>query len=142
MPSLRIRLLPLVAVAAFGCGGPKHQFGVVEGVVRIKGQPAEGVYIEFTPDPDKGGRGPSSQGTSGPGGRYGLKFADTRGGASADGAVVGWHRVLVYDLKRPPAAQGEAPKPSRVPDTYGQLGATPLKFEVKPGTQTFDIEIP
>lgn len=141
MPSLRLRLVPLVAVVAFGCGGPKHQFGAVEGVVRIKGQPAEGVYLEFTPDPDKGGRGPSSQGSSGPGGRYALKFSDPRAGTSADGAVVGWHRVLAYDLKRAPAPQGEAPRPSRVPDAYGQLGLTPLKFEVKAGTQTIDIDI-
>jgi hypothetical protein len=130
----------LIALAASGCGGPAHQFGTVEGTVRLKGKPVEGIYLEFTPDPDKGGRGPSSQGTSGPDGRYTLKYADPK--TSAAGAVVGWHRVLAYDLKRPTAAQGEAPKPSRVADTYSQLGTTPLKFEVKPGSQTIDIDLP
>ncbi len=136
------RLMPLVALAALGCGGPTHIFGTVEGVVRIKGKPVEGIYLEFTPDPDRGGRGPSSQSTSGPDGRYTLKCTDAKSAVSTDGAVVGWHRVLAYDLKRPTAVQGEAPKPSRVADVYSQIDTTPLKFEVKPGQQTFEIDLP
>jgi len=74
-------------------------------------------------------------------GRFRLRCDDQR-----DGAVVGWHHVLVEDLlpyavprdeKSPPTAAVR----SRVPPAYGTSAGTPLLVEVKPGPQAVDLEL-
>ena len=70
-------------------------------------------------------------------GRYKLRLDGKR-----DGAVAGWHRVMVEDMNAERPRQGEAPKTvPRVPAPYS-LPSSPLRKEVKPGPQTIDLVAP
>jgi hypothetical protein len=115
----------------------------VAGVVMLDGKPMPEALVEFLPDSDKGTHGPVSAGITDEEGRFRLLSHDKR-----DGAVVGNHRVLVQDARSIPQAVSEAtpvkpppPKPSRIPTTYASVANTPLREEVKPGTQTITLEV-
>lgn len=130
------------ALAAGGCGhGPT--FAEVEGTVRLNGKPLDNVRVEFLPDPEQGTRGKSSSGITDKNGRYRLVSEDQH-----PGAVVGKHRVLIYDLKPyenlPPGRLPDDYKlrPSRLPAQYIDSSQTPLRKEVKAGgPQTIDLEV-
>lgn len=137
----RLRLLLLAAVLAAGCA-PQVPLGEVEGTVRLDGQPLGNVLLRFLPDPDHGTAGPLSAAAADAEGRFRLRCDDQR-----DGAVVGWHRVVVEDLlpyavpRDDKAPSPAAPVRSRVPPAYGTSAGTPLLVEVKPGRQTVDLDL-
>jgi hypothetical protein len=78
-------MLPL----ACGCGRGQPTLAPVSGRVFYRGQPLAGGTIVFTPDPDRGGKGPLACGEIGADGRFTLSTG------TQPGAVVGWHRVTV-----------------------------------------------
>jgi hypothetical protein len=158
-------LTALAVLAAAGCGrGP--EWAEVEGVVTLDGKPLPNVEVVFLPDPELGSAGPRAAALTDAEGRYHL-----RGDAGQEGAVVGWHRVLIVDNAARPKAPGrpavkpgdaddnapaggvalpkQRPRPSqqkmmgRVPARYTSATETPLKrVEVKPGPQRHDFDVP
>jgi hypothetical protein len=108
-------------------------------VVRVNGQPAKKVAVEFHPDATRGAGGPSSRGETDDQGRYTLTFAT--GDRSGDGAVVGWHKVVLSDLQLAASETGRG-VPIRFGPEFGVVTTTPLQFEVKSGPQTIDIDVP
>jgi len=114
----------------------------VSGTVRLDGRPAANVLVTFLPDPAKGAKGPRSAAATDADGRYRLRCDDQR-----DGAVAGWHRVVVEDLALYAAPRDEnaprmAARPrSRIPALYCEPRQTPLKVEVRPDGQTHDFDL-
>lgn len=130
----------LVLLAPSGCGEKPPVLTEVEGIVRINNKPAEGIYVEFAPDPAKNTRGPVSTGTTDAAGRFRLKT-----NKNDDGAVVGWHRVALSDLKATQASQEQLAAgkrgASRIPDKYAVASGSDLQREVKDGKNEVPIDI-
>jgi hypothetical protein len=131
------RLLAVgLALAGAGCSN-SVPVGEVEGTVRLKGAALTNVVVEFLPDPEKQTTGPRSTAVTDAQGRYRLRCDDQR-----NGAVVGWHRVVLIDPEEERPAQGQTRKsPPRVPSQYASAAGTPLRKEVKSGTQTIDLDL-
>jgi hypothetical protein len=89
--------------------------------VNFRGQPLPGGFIVFTPDPERGGRGPLAFGKIEADGRYVL----TTDGKP--GAVVGWHRITIAaSSSNTPGYNAVLPAHYCDPDQSGQ------SFEVLP----------
>jgi hypothetical protein len=89
MGERRGRWWGLLLVLGAGCAPSDGERVPVRGQVFYRGQPLAGGTIVFTPDADRGGRGPLALGEIGADGRYSLRTGDRQG------AVPGWHRVTV-----------------------------------------------
>ena len=128
-------LLLLFLVALAGCE-KLPQFGRVSGTVTMNGQPLDQVRVLFMPDPEEGNQGAYSVCITDDDGKYDLVYSQD---SEIHGAIVGWHRCVVEDIK------GENTRdeviPIRIPAEYSSSGHTPLRFEVKAEDQTFDIDI-
>lgn len=129
-----------LALACCGCGGSEAPIplGQVSGLVTLDGQPFEGALVQFNPEAapvtrdKKSPGGGGSSGISNAEGRYELKFSGDH-----DGAVLGAHKVTVAEIQPPDPKDG--PPPSlRIPLLYS---ISPFKFDVKEGSNTFDIEL-
>jgi hypothetical protein len=119
--------LVLVALAVLGCG-QDDSLTPVHGRVFYRGQPLAGGTIVFTPDAERGGRGPLATGEIAADGRYSLHSGDKLG------AVSGWHRVTIA----PPAlavapGQTAAPPAIELPRKYRDPEQSGLLREVRPG---------
>ncbi len=79
--------LAVLVLVAGGCGESKPTLSPVRGHVYFHGVPLAGGAIVFTPDPDRGGRGPLACARIGDDGGYVLVTGPDFG------AVAGWHRV-------------------------------------------------
>ena len=125
-------LLIALSLTATSCDS-KPRVVPVSGVVKLDGAPMPDAQVEFLPDPDRGTIGPRSTAKTDTEGRFRLTCDDQR-----DGAVVGFHRVIVQDTRTfpPPrnrAAQGPPPvmPPARLHERYESAAKTPLKQGVK-----------
>ncbi len=87
MRPLWLGSLAVLAMVAAGCGESKPTLAPVRGHVYYHGVPLAGGAVVFTPDPDRGGRGPLACARIGADGAYVLVTG------TDNGAVVGWHRV-------------------------------------------------
>jgi hypothetical protein len=128
-------------IAATGCGRKSYSVGQVDGVITMNGKPLNSVLIQFMPDPQKKSKGPTSTAETGADGKFHLQYVVPGRTSRNDGAAVGWHRVTIADLLQQPAPQGQAPKPSRIPDQYREVNNTPLRVEVKSGQQTVQLSV-
>jgi hypothetical protein len=141
--AIRIALARGAALAFLllaGCA-QKTPLGEVQGTVRLDDRPLEGVLVVFLPDSAKGTEGPRSTAATDADGQYRLRCEDLR-----DGAVIGWHRVVVedmavYDEPRDEDTMPARPVRSRVPHVYTNPADSPLAAEVKPGEQTIDLHL-
>ena len=130
----------LIAVYAFGCGKKPPEMGEVSGTVRVKGQAQPNLFVRYLPDPGKGNISSiNASGKTDDQGKYSLQHVYND--EAAAGAPVGWHRVMIEDLSRGPTPQGQSPPPPLIPIEYSSPGTTPLIKEVKPGSQTIDLDI-
>jgi hypothetical protein len=146
-PCLRRSRVLLVApiiltTSACNSGSP---FAEVSGVVVLDGKPMPEAIVQFLPDPDKKTEGPTSSGKTDEAGRFRLMSEDKYG---KDGAVVGFHRVVIWDARTaaPPRnrwSEGKRPDmpPSRIPERYTRAQKTPLRQEVKAGPQTITLDV-
>jgi hypothetical protein len=126
--------LLLLAMAA-GCSGPS--LGEVKGSLKINGKALPNVVVQFLPDPEKDTRGQESAATTDEQGNFTLVYANKH-----PGAIVGWHRVIVIDPNEERPAQGQAPKTQpRFPQQFTSPATTPLRREVKGGSQTIDLDL-
>jgi hypothetical protein len=133
-----VGLLILSLIALPGCpSGP--EFGKVSGQVKAKGKAAAKVRVEFHPDATKGAQGPSSIAETDEEGRFTLSYATSN--RNGQGAVVGWHKVVLQDLRLAESETGKGIEVRFGPE-YGTVLTTPLELEVKSGEQTLTIEVP
>jgi hypothetical protein len=136
-------LLALVLLAPIGCGR-KAPVAEVSGVVMLDGQPAPEMAVDFVPDTEKGTRGPPSSGSTDEQGKFDLVCDDGRGGA-----VIGFHRVIVKDIRSVPGPpnraqgrnKGQGLLPSRISSVYTVATSTPLREEVKAEPQTITLKL-
>jgi len=133
-------LVTMVAMLAVGCAR-QVSLAEVEGTVYLDGNPLDNVLVCFLPDPAKGTAGPRSVAATDAQGHYRLR-CDDRG----EGAVIGWHRVVVEDLAPYVAPRDEKTSPgqtapSRVPSAYTTSANTPLSIEIKPDRQTVNLDL-
>jgi hypothetical protein len=119
-----------LVLAATGCGSDADERVPVRGTVYYHEQPLAGGTIVFTPDPERGGRGPLALGEVGKDGGYTL-FTDGR-----PGAVVGCHRVTIAPAKTDPPPETPLPRRYSDPEHSG------LSREVLPGkANTIDFHL-
>jgi hypothetical protein len=102
-------------------------------------QPAQKIRVQFIPDIEKGTKGPASTADTDADGKFRLECRV--GDQSRPGAVVGWHRVVLSDLRLAESASG-AGVPIRVPVTYMLASSTPLGLQVREINDKLVIEIP
>lgn len=135
------RVLFVGMVLLAGCSrGP--QMAEVEGVVKVKGQPTDGIQVEFWPEAE----GPRSRGVSDSEGRFVLSTDE-----ATKGAVVGKHRVVLTDVgilgtkilgragENVDMAEGKKP---RISSDYSGA-SSPLTKDVVAGSKNefeFDVE--
>lgn len=130
--------LAALALALAGCGGKPYEVAEVDGVLLLGDKPASDIRIEFVPDPDRGTPGPPSTAETDAEGRFHLQLLEPSG--SRPGAVVGWHRVVLNDMKLAKSETGQGVE-IRLDDAVTSLGSTKLEQEVKPGRQTIEIRV-
>lgn len=121
----------LLAITCIGCGGgggsDQPDLGTVEGTVTIDEKPLSGAIVIFTPD-----EGRASTGLTDDDGYYELDYVHNE-----KGAKLGNHTIT---LTWPQAEDGDTPPAISIPKKY--TGAqSPLKKEVKPGSNTFDFPL-
>ncbi len=141
MPNSYLRALCLLFLPALliGCSEPRPEFGEVEGVIRVKGEPCPGLVVRFLPDPGRGNDLPiNAIGRTDEEGKYQLQhyYRDVEG----LGAPVGWHRVIIEDSALSRVPQGAPLPPAVIPRSYANPTSTPLQKEVKSGQQTIDFD--
>jgi hypothetical protein len=106
------------ALAAAGCGGPRHV--PVSGTATVEGKPLAGLVISFNPDPARGNDARvSCVGRIGADGKFSLISDD--GFKVTKGARLGWYKVTV-----------SAPDDGRLPvhKKYTDFRQTDLSVEV------------
>jgi hypothetical protein len=131
----------LLALACGGCGssGSPVPLGQVSGLVTLDGQPFAGALVQFNPEAapvttdKKAPGGGGSSAISDAEGKYILRFDNEH-----EGAVLGSHTVTVAEIQEPDPNDGP-PKPLRIPLVYSL--SSPFKFEVKDGSNTFNLEL-
>jgi hypothetical protein len=148
--------LGVLAVSASGCQRTEFTFYPVEGTVTKGGRPLRDIEVVFLADADAGTVGPRANGRTDEDGHYRLRTE--RGG---EGAVMGKHRVLVFDLEatkkqayrhlsgerwggeeQAPPKKAKGVKAPLIPPSYGRINETPLLAEVGSQPLVFDIAIP
>ena len=136
---LTASLLLAITILA-GCGEALPEFGQVTGVVTVKGQPKKGLFVTFMPEPAAGKELPiNAAGETDDQGKFELRYVFK--GEEGVGAPVGPHRVIVHDPRFSSIPQGAPLPPRWFSIDYSNPLKTPLRFEVKPGPQTFEIKL-
>jgi len=148
------RCVILIASAALlpGCGGDpsKPKLGRVSGNVTYNGKPVPKGLVTFVPSSGPGTQtGQAATGEIGPDGSYTLSTF-----ANGDGAVLGEHVVLVQAREEDPRIEGHGmpipdakgrlnikPPKYLVPQKYATAETSPLRFTVKEGSNSFNIEV-
>jgi hypothetical protein len=110
-----------LVLAGSGCGPDTDEKVPVRGTVFYHDRPLAGGTIVFTPDPERGGRGPLALGEVGQDGTYTLQ---TEG---RPGAVIGCHRVTIAPAKT------DSPPDFPLPRRYSDPEHSGLNREVQPG---------
>src|SRR5262245_7328863 len=128
----------LAALSIVGCRGGAEPLdtGNVQGVIRVNGKPQPSLRVRFMPDREKGNGKPAfATGFTDQQGKYTLTYEYHN--KEAPGAPVGWNRVVLDDTTRKPGQPW-----TLFPQTYSSPTETPLVYEVKPGDNTIDIDVP
>ena len=114
----------LFVTSLAGCGGSSDQpeLGYVSGVVTLDGKPVSGLNVVFKPDIGRPAAGKTDQD-----GNYTLEYL-----AGTEGCKLGGNTVSFDWPLGIPASVG-------IPAKYN--GAEPFKFDVKPGSNTFDLKM-
>lgn len=144
MRSLRERVAiyslvgPLSLILFSGCGRAEKEpeLAHAEGIVKINGQPAANILVQFLPKVKEGDPGPTSAGVTNEEGAFHLETADGK-----DGAVVGLCKVLFVDMAEERVPQGVTPKPARIPSSMAVPGPRTMEVEVKTENSAFDFDL-
>ena len=129
-------------VTVSGCSGVKTPpVGQVGGIVTLDGQPLTKGQVQFVPDSSKGTKGRMAVGLIGADGRFSLTAFKP-----GDGALVGFHKVLIICEEEMPAFDPKSPPPppkSLIPIRYTDANTSGLTAEVKAAAKndfTFALE--
>jgi hypothetical protein len=117
-----LSILILCVVATIGCGGGK-ELATVEGTITEAGQPAEGIWVRFSPS--EGGR--PGNGRTDKNGHYVIRYS-----ASRDGANIGGNKVVI-------GKGGELDDRGNLLNPSEELMRD--EVEVTSGANTFDFEL-
>jgi len=97
-----------------GCGpGNGLALGPVQGTITLDGVPVRLGYVTFLPDSTAGTNGPPATGSIREDGTFSISTEE-----SADGAIVGTHKVGIIALDPSPLAGEDLPKPEDDPDKF------------------------
>jgi hypothetical protein len=131
----------LLSLLAAGCRKePMPDFGHVKGVLKAKGKPLKGMIVTFLPDPGQGNNWAiNASATTDEQGAYELGYGYK--GVTGKGAAVGWNIVTVLDTRYASIPQGGKLPPRLFSIDYGEPSRTPLKIEVKPGENEFNLDV-
>lgn len=132
-----ITVATLLCVLVVGCDSTP-ELGIVTGTVKAGDEPLGEVMVQFMPEPGKNKNGMMSSALTDENGQYRLGYSHRDGG---EGAEIGMHLVILKDYASENHRGKGQPPPIRIPKPMRQVGDTPLRFEVKPGEQTIDIDI-
>jgi hypothetical protein len=129
-----------VAILLAGCGQPA-ELGQVQGTVRVGGQPLANVLVTFIPQGEHAGGMVRSMGTTDEKGQFSLRTETLE-----DGAQIGNHSVIVEDLAIYAAPRDDDGTVTQVPParfgpSYSDPLLSPLRREVKAGTQQIDLDL-
>jgi hypothetical protein len=119
-------------LSVVGCGQENPALEAVRGRVYYQGTPLAGGTIVFTPDADKGGRGPFARGEIRPDGSY------TLASEGQPGAATGWHRVTIVSVQAAtdkPIGTAFADVRSLLPRKYAAPDLSGLEGCVRPGEE-------
>jgi hypothetical protein len=105
-----------------GCGRGDARLTPVSGQVFYRGKPLAGGTIVFTPDPERGGRGPQAWAEIKAEGKFVLQTSGRKG------AVAGWHRITIA----PAGADRSRREGEGLPARYRDPEQSGQRFEVKP----------
>ena len=115
-----------------GCSGSNRPWEVVpvSGIVTYKGEPVEGLTVEFEPE-----QGRPSQALTDENGRFTLNYT-----INENGAQVGVHQVTFTWVG---TSAGDKPSPAvqKLVELHGRSGA-PLTIEISDATDDLAIELP
>ncbi len=124
-------------LSGLGCG-QDDSLTPVHGRVFYHGQPLPGGTIVFTPDVERGGRGPLACGEIGSDGRYTLRTGDK------PGTIPGWYRVTIAAPARAVSpGQAVAPPVVELSRKYSDPEQSGLLREIQAGKseeQDFHLE--
>ncbi len=149
---LAVALVCLGAVLASGCGPRRPATAPVRGKVTCGGQPVTEGTVTFYPE-----QGRSATGRIQPDGSYTLTTFQ-----QGDGALLGKHKVTIeavrftggapqptsmeeeirMAMQKQPAGYGPPQAEWLVPPRYAKRETSDLTFEVKPGPNTADFDVP
>ncbi len=96
------------------------------------------IRVEFMPDPEQLNVGLTSVAETDASGKFVLVYG-TDGQGALPGALVGWHRVVLWDYKA--INSRDNPIDSRISDKFNLASKTPIAVEIKPGLQTVEINL-
>jgi hypothetical protein len=121
-----------------GCSGKKAEVVEVVGTAKLKsGEALPELKVMFSPDPNKGPAGRSSEAITDANGEFRLRYT---GGSPEFGAEVGWHIVTAIDVMAENSRDN--PIPPRISQMHSLVGKSGLSFEVKSGQENnFVIEL-
>ena len=127
-------LATVLLAAVAGCS--RHPASL-EGEVMLDGKPLPGGVIMLSP----ARTGPSAYGEIAPNGRYVLKTGSEKG--LEPGEYVVTVAANEPGPEEPLSETGAAPpiRPLMTPQKYADVGTSPLRITVKPGSQTLTIEL-
>ncbi|MEQ9408952.1 MAG: hypothetical protein RIK87_14540 [Fuerstiella sp.] len=131
-------MLLAVSLILTGCGDNEDlpETAPVSGKVTLNGQPLTNGTVTFHPE----GPGNPGYGEIKEDGAFDLTTYELR-----DGAVLGLHKVTVEvfdaDPEGPPPLPGSEDELSTVPKKYSSPETSPLRFEVKQGTNTAPLPL-
>jgi len=135
-PRCFFALLAVLALTTGGCGKALPSLVDVNGTITLNGVGVDEVRVEFMPDPEKGTFGPASVGESDSLGQFRLSVHGTAGN---NGAVIGWHRVVLMDFKA--LNSRDTPINPRFDTIFGMAATTPIFLELKADQTEYKIEL-
>lgn len=131
----RLAALALLAHVA-GCSGNPAPTYPVRGTVRLDGKPMTRGTVLFEPTaPGADGKAHSARATIQSDGSYRLSTF-----GEYDGSVAGCHRAVVLVSSANPESTGGTPAPV-LPAKYGSTRTSGLEYEVRPESNTIDIDL-
>ena len=123
---------------AAGCWNSiaEAELAPADGIVKINGQPAAGILVQFLPEVKKGQPGPTSTGLTNEMGEFELETIDGK-----LGAVVGPCKVLFVDTLEERVPQGQIANPPRIPSTLAVISSRTQEVEVKSENRRFEFNL-
>lgn len=128
-------LLPVLCLT--GCSSePEYTLVPAQGILKINGQPAADISVQFLPNILAGTKGPTSFASTDKDGKFVLTTMDGQ-----PGAVAGNHMVVLADMNEERPAQGQVAKTLPRLDSKYTIATKERTYDVKVSGEPIVIEI-